>query len=109
MDNLQKCFKVKYCSGTYIFSAKNKLLFSLTLIILNNSSDIINSSDFFLLKVADWQNTTTLGKENSFGAFVNRKIREAGGIQICCNLYASELSTGFDLKSTIFIWSLALI
>jgi len=50
MDNLQKCFKVKYCSGTNIFSAKNKLLLSLTLIILYNSSDHY-SSDLFYWKL----------------------------------------------------------
>lgn len=92
MDDLQKCFKVKYCSGTNILSAKNKLLLSSVLIILNNSSGIIGSSDLLLLKAADWQNAAILWKENSSGTYVSRKIREAEGFS---DLLQCVLPTNF--------------
>lgn len=69
-----------------------KLLLSSVLIILDNSSDMISSSDLFLLKVADWQNTTILLKENSSGTYVNRKIREAEGFS---DLLQCVLPTNF--------------
>lgn len=77
--NLKEIFEVKYCSGTLIFSPKDKLLFSLTVSYHFNISYIINGTEISLLKVAGQQKTTILGKKKTHDMSVNRKIREPEG------------------------------